>query len=90
MKSINIYFLLLVAIAFASCNLEKEIELELPEYERQTVVECYLEPGLPYTLLLTKSDGFFSSFGDLDENFLSNLLEEGAEIKIKHGEEDSN
>ncbi len=87
MKSINIYFLFLIAIVFASCNLEKEIELELPEYERQTVVECYLEPGLPFTLLLTKSDGFFSSFGDLDESFLTNLLEEGAEINIKYGNE---
>jgi len=87
MKSINIYFLLLVTVIFASCNLEKEIELELPEYERQTVVECYLEPGLPFSLLLTKSDGFFSSFGDLDDNFLNNLLEEGAEISIKYGEE---
>jgi hypothetical protein len=62
MKIVNIYFLLLVALVFASCDLEKEIELELPEYERQTVVECYLEPGLPFTLLLTKSDGFFSSY----------------------------
>lgn len=85
MKSINISFFLLVAVLFASCNLEKEIELELPEYERQTVVECYLEPGLPFTLLLTKSDGFFSSFGDLDDSFLTNLLEEGAEINIKYG-----
>ena len=87
MKIVNIYFLLLVALVFASCDLEKEIELELPEYERQTVVECYLEPGLPFTLLLTKSDGFFSSFGDLDESFLTNLLEEGAEINIKYGNE---
>jgi hypothetical protein len=87
MKIVNIYFLLLVALVFASCDLEKEIELELPEYERQTVVECYLEPGLPFTLLLTKSDGFFSSFGDLDESFLTNLLEEGAEVNIKYGNE---
>ncbi len=78
---------MLIAVVFASCNLEKEIELELPEYERQTVVECYLEPGQPFALLLTKSDGFFSSFGDLDESFLTNLLEEGAEINIKYGNE---
>ncbi|MGK0363892.1 MAG: hypothetical protein ACI85O_000946 [Saprospiraceae bacterium] len=87
MKSIYIYILLLTTILFASCNLEKEIELELPEYERQTVIECYLEPGLPFSLLLTKSDGFFSSFGDLDESFLTNLLEEGAEVSIKYGTE---
>ena len=90
MKIINIYFLLLIAIVFVSCDLEKEIELELPEYERQTVVECYLEPGLPFTLLLTKSDGFFSSFGDLDDSFLTNLLEEGAEVNIKYGTETIN
>ena len=78
---------MLITVVFASCDLEKEIELELPEYERQTVVECYLEPGQPFALLLTKSDGFFSSFGDLDQSFLTNLLEEGAEINIKYGNE---
>jgi hypothetical protein len=59
------------AITFlAACNLSKEVEIELPEYERQPVVECYLEPGKPFRLLLTQSYGFFDPFA-LDTNLVS-------------------
>jgi hypothetical protein len=48
-------------ILFSSCDLEKEVELNLPEYERELVVECWLEPGKPYRLSLTESVGYFDS-----------------------------
>ena len=48
------YLLLLLT----GCNLEKEIEVELPPYESQLVVECYLEPGQPYRLTLLESSSF--------------------------------
>lgn len=38
-----------------SCNLEKEIEFELPPHESLLMVEAYLEPGKPYRLLLTET-----------------------------------
>ena len=34
--------------------------MELPEYEVQPVVECYLEPGKPYQLLLQESVPYFN------------------------------
>lgn len=42
-----------------SCSLEKEIDLNLPEYESKLVVECYLEPGEQYRLALTESVDYF-------------------------------
>lgn len=52
--------LLLLSILTVSCNLEKEINIELPGYTSQPVVECYLEPGKPYRLLLTRSLAYFA------------------------------
>jgi hypothetical protein len=49
------YYYFLLALAFAACNLEKEIDLDLPVYTSKPVVECYLEEGKPYRLLLTNS-----------------------------------
>ncbi len=75
-------------LAFSACNLEKEIELELPDYETQTVVEGYLQPGKPFTLLLTESDPFFASFGTLDNQYLENLLKDDAEVTISYNGQD--
>ncbi|HEX8548973.1 MAG TPA: DUF4249 domain-containing protein [Cytophagaceae bacterium] len=44
-----------------SCDRGKEIEIPLPDYENQLVVECYLEPGTPMRMLLTESVSFFAS-----------------------------
>lgn len=38
-----------------SCNLESNIDIELPKSKSQLVVECYLEHGKPYKLLLTET-----------------------------------
>lgn len=47
--------------AFSACDLTQDIELDLPEYAKQPVVECYLEPGQPYRLTLTQSQPYFDS-----------------------------
>lgn len=67
-----------------SCNLEKEIEIELPDYDSKTVVECYLEPGKPYQLLLTRSSSYFSPFDTTTSSLLQNLLVNGAKVSITH------
>lgn len=67
-----------------SCNLEKEIDIELPEYDPKTVVECYLEPGKPYQLLLTRSSSYFSPFDTTTSGLLQNLLVNGAKVSIMH------
>ena len=58
-----LYFLIfgLVLCLLTSCNLEKDIEVELPLYEKQMVVECYLEPGKPARLTLLESTGYLDA-----------------------------
>lgn len=87
MKSLRYIFLFLTTlVVLAACNLEKEVDIELPPYDRQPVVECYLEPGKPFRLLLTSSYGFFDPFG-LDSNFLQKTLLQGATVTISFDNE---
>lgn len=73
-----------VAIAFLSaCNLSKDVEIDLPDYDRQPVVECYLEPGKPFRLLLTRSYAFFDTLG-LSSSFIQNALLEGATVTVTY------
>jgi hypothetical protein len=68
----------------SACNLEQDIDLRLPEYEGQLVVECYLEPGKPFTLLLTESTGFFEPFSTEADQFLNEILVSDAQVEIEH------
>ncbi|WP_207435046.1 DUF4249 domain-containing protein [Sabulibacter ruber] len=52
--------LLLLGAMVSSCDMEQEIEVELPTIPPQLVVECYLEDGKPYRLALSESAGYFS------------------------------
>lgn len=72
----------LIALAFFACNLSKEVDIELPEYENQPVVECYLEPGKPFRLLLSRSYGFFEPF-NIDSFYQSVLLQD-AVVTIRY------
>lgn len=77
--------LLAFAIALTSaCNLEKEIDLDLPLYDGQLVVECYLEPGKPFTLLLSRSAGFFEPFSTETDQFFNEILVDDAQVSIEH------
>lgn len=85
MKVSKYILLAFFSMAFlAACNLEKEIDLELPLYESQPVVECYLEPGKPFYLLLTRSAGYFDPFPTDVVGFLENIQEKGAQVVIRH------
>lgn len=85
MKSLHIQhlFLAMATALLASCNLTKDVEIDLPDYDRQPVVECYLEPGQPFRLLLTRSSAFFDTLG-LSSNFLQNALLDGALVTISY------
>ena len=64
-------------------SLEREIDIDLPEYSGQVVVECYLEAGKPYNLLLTQSAGFFDPIDTSDPLALfTDPLEQGAQVHI--------
>jgi len=68
---------------FMACNLTKDVEIDLPDYDRQPVVECYLEPGKPFRLLMTRSYAFFDTLG-LSSNFVQNALLQGALVTIAY------
>ncbi|MCB9353927.1 MAG: DUF4249 domain-containing protein [Lewinellaceae bacterium] len=70
-------------LVFVACNLSREVDIDLPEYDSQPVVECYLEPGKPFRLLLTRSFGFFDPFG-VDSNFFQNVLLQDAVVTISY------
>ncbi|WP_439881828.1 DUF4249 domain-containing protein [Pontibacter sp. MBLB2868] len=60
LKTLSYLFIPLLLL-LASCDLEKDIEVNLPEYEPQLVVECYLQPGKPFRLTLMESSGYFET-----------------------------
>jgi hypothetical protein len=77
MKNIKL-LTLFAAIALSSCDsLERDINLNLPEPERILTVECYLQAGQPYRVLVTETKGFFE---DLD----ACPLVKGATVIIRH------
>lgn len=79
----QLFYIALIAAAASSCNLTKDVELDLPEYDRQPVVECYLEPGKPFRLLLTRSYAFFDPLG-LDSSFIEKTILQGATVTISY------
>jgi hypothetical protein len=80
----KLLLLLLPALFLGGCNLENDIDLNLPLYDNQLVVECYLEPGKPYNLLLSRSSGFFDPFSTELDLFLNEILVDDAEVRIEH------
>ncbi|MCR9055215.1 MAG: DUF4249 domain-containing protein [Phaeodactylibacter xiamenensis] len=75
--------LMLGLLALSACNLEQEVEINLPDYEVRPVLEAYVEPGERYRLLLTRSAGYFAPLPSLD-NLLEELLLDSAEVSITH------
>lgn len=70
---------------FTGCDLEKEIQIDLPDFENGYVVESYLSPDNDFGLLLTKSYGFFEVFDSnlLDPDHLMDILVQGADGYIE-------
>ncbi len=86
MKQLSIFLIGLLMMAFLqSCNLEKEIEIDLPDYDAQPMIECYLEPGQPFRLLMTNTASYFDPFllEDIFETY-ENLLYNEAEVRITY------
>lgn len=67
---------LLPLLLLTACNLEQEVDLKLPAYEPQIVVECYLRPGQPFILSLLRSVSYFAP---VQVNYVKN-----AEVTITH------
>ncbi len=56
-----IYALLILSAFLAGCDLEKTIEIALPEYKSELSMECYIEPNKPFRMTLTESVSYFDS-----------------------------
>lgn len=80
---INQLAILAALSMLAACNLTKDVEINLPAYESQPVVECYLEAGQPMTLLLTKSSPYFEPLGK-PEDWLAGLFLDSALVTISY------
>ena len=84
MKKNSIFLIgIFLLMALIACNLEKEVDINLPEYTSELVVECYLEPGEPYRLLLTRSAGYFDQLPNTEEA-VNEILEEDAAVVIEY------
>ncbi|HSI90549.1 MAG TPA: hypothetical protein VK927_05495, partial [Adhaeribacter sp.] len=59
MKTLYRFILLLFTVAVTACDMEKEVDLNLPDFKSEMVVECYLEPGKPYQMTVTESSSYF-------------------------------
>lgn len=69
--------LAILLIASTSCDLTREVELEIPPYDNPYVVEGYLEPGQPYFVVLTRGQAYFDT--------IRVETVEDADVKISYG-----
>ncbi|HMQ59312.1 MAG TPA: DUF4249 domain-containing protein [Flavilitoribacter sp.] len=83
MKNALLFLPIALAVMLAGCNLEKEVDIKLPETQERIVVECYLEPGAPINLLLTRSSGYFDPIPEDNLAFLNQTLVNGATVVIR-------
>jgi hypothetical protein len=77
------------ALLISACgNLEKEINLDLPVYQPQYIMECYLEPGQNFRLSLSRSVPYFEPFPDDPAEFVQKILVDSADVIISHAGRD--
>ncbi|HLU92918.1 MAG TPA: hypothetical protein VKZ54_02285 [Membranihabitans sp.] len=86
--SLKIFLFSLLFGLFIGCNLEKEIEIEIPDFENGYVVESYLAPDRVFGLLITRSYGFYEVFdlADLEPGRQTDFLVQGVEGYIEVNE----
>lgn len=76
MKNSQYILFVLMGSLLLSCDLTQEVTIDLPDYESEVVVESYLQPGLPFSVVLTQSVSFF------DE--LQLIYVEGATVTVSY------
>jgi len=84
----KIFAAIFLGFILMGCNLEQEVQIDLPEYDGRPVLECYLEAGKPFSLLITQSAPYFEPFPSLDSDFLQDLLVDSADVSIRHNGEE--
>lgn len=67
------------------CNLEKQIDIQLPGYDSEPFVECYLIPNEPFRLLITQTTSYFGNLTLDNPLYSESFLLQGAQVFITHG-----
>lgn len=68
-----------------SCNLEKQIDIDLPNYDSEPFIECYLVPNQPFRLLITQTSSYFENLTLDNPLFSESFLLQGAQVSIFQG-----
>ena len=69
-----------LCLMLSACDsFEKELNIALPEVERQLVVECYLRPNQPFRVLVTETKGYFDDLNECP-------MVKGALVIMEYGE----
>lgn len=77
--------LLLTAFFASACSMQQEIEVDLPQHNSVTFIECYLEAGVPARALATQSVSFFDSLEVKPADDLQfTLYRNGEQINLKN------
>lgn len=78
--------ILVFGILFSmSCNLEKQIDIDLPNYDSEPFIECYLVPNQPFRLLITQTSSYFENLTLDNPLFSESFLLQGAQVSIFQG-----
>jgi len=77
LKTKLIFQAFILLLLLSSCDLDKEIEVVLPPFKKELVVECYVEREMPIKVLVTETDPYFDT---LRFPFVND-----AEIQLKRG-----
>jgi hypothetical protein len=70
-----------IALFLQACNLQKDVNVDLPPFKSQLVVECYIYPNQPVELALTQTQNYFGTNTN-DTAILKNLFVNDADVKI--------
>lgn len=68
-----------------SCNLEKQIDIDLPNYDSEPFIECYLVPNQPFRLLITQTSSYFENLTLDNPLYSESFLLQGAQVSIFQG-----
>lgn len=68
---------MLVTVTFTSC--EKEIAVDLPDYQSKVVIEGSIEPGKPAMVFVTRSTDYFQKY---DQETITNMFVNNAFITV--------
>lgn len=82
-KNLGVIIAVLMLL-WTACDLEKEIKVNLPDYDSQLVVEGYLVPGQPFAVLISQSSSYFAPFPSEPNEYLTGLLASDLDVTISH------